>query len=281
MVLTCLKNMFEAKNITIQIGAKKILDDVSLELKSGEVVALIGANGAGKSSLLKTFCGDLKPKSGEILLENRPLKSWYYHELARKRAVLSQYSEMNFPFTAQEVALLGRNPHIRGNESKKDLAIVKDALELVEANHLANQSYPTLSGGEKQRVQLARVLAQIWEKPEKSARYLFLDEPTSSLDLSHQHLTLQTARKFAKNETAVLVVLHDLNLAAQYADKIMILRNGKKFAFDTPKNVLTSEVIREVFEIETYITHHAKIYEMPLIVPIGRVIESDKLRNNL
>lgn len=268
--------MFEAKNITVQYGSRKILDDVSLELKSGEVIALIGANGAGKSTLLKTFCGDIKPNVGQILLENRPLKCFHYHELARRRAVLSQNSELNFPFTAQEVALLGRNPHIRGSESQRDLAIVKEALELVEAKHLSDQIYLTLSGGEKQRVQMARVLSQIWEKPKDSARYLFLDEPTSSLDLSHQHLTLQTARKFAENETAVLVVLHDLNLAAQYADKILILNNGRKYAFDTPKNVLTSDIIREIFEIETYITHHARFYEMPLIVPIGRVSEIKK-----
>jgi iron complex transport system ATP-binding protein len=265
--------MFEAKNITVKIGARKILDDVSLALKPGEVVALVGANGAGKSTLLKAFCGDVKSQSGEVFLENRRLNDWHYHELARKRAVLSQYSEMNFPFTAREVALLGRNPHIRGTESKKDLAIVEAALESVEAAHLRNQSYPTLSGGEKQRVQLARILAQIWEKPETLARYLLLDEPTASLDLAHQHLTLETARRFAENDTAVLVVLHDLNLAAQYADKIMILHRGGKYAFDSPPKVLTSDMIREVFEIETYIARHAEIHEMPVIVPVGRTAQ--------
>ena len=268
--------MFEAKNICVQIGAKTILDDVSLELKAGETVALLGANGAGKSSLLKALCGDIKLKSGEINLEDRSLKDWNYHELARKRAVLSQHSNLIFPFTVQEVALLGRNPHIRGTESKKDLAIVNQALKLVEADHLAQQSFPTLSGGEQQRVHLARVLAQIWEKPENSARYLFLDEPTSSLDLAHQHLTLQTARQFADSETAVLMVLHDLNLAAQYADKIMILQNGKKVAFDTPKNVLNTQTIREVFGVEAYITRHATNYDMPLIVATGRFSEAKR-----
>ena len=269
--------MFEAKNVGFSIGTKIILDDVSLELKSGEIIALLGTNGAGKSTLLKTFCGDIKPNKGEIRLENRRLQDWHYHELARKRAVLSQKNDLNFPFTVQEVALLGRNPHIRGTESKRDFNIVCEALKLVEAGHLTNQSYPTLSGGEQQRVQLARVLAQIWEKPESSTRYLFLDEPTSSLDLAHQHLTLQTARSFAQDETAVLVVLHDLNLAAQYADKIMIMQNGRKIAFDTPINVLTSENIRNVFGVETYITRHAKNFELPLIVPTGIAKETKKV----
>ena len=160
--------MIEVKNVSIAVGAKKILDDVSVEIKAGEVVVLLGATGAGKSTLLKAMCGDVKLTGGEIYLENRRLSEWDYHELARKRAVLSQHSTLNFPFTAREVALLGRNPHIRGRESKKDLEIVREALQLVEAAHFANQSFPTLSGGEQQRVHLARVLAQIWERQNRA-----------------------------------------------------------------------------------------------------------------
>lgn len=257
--------MIEAKNVSVAVGAKKILNDVSVEIKAGEVVVLLGANGAGKSTLLKAMCGDVKLTSGEIYLENRCLSAWNYHELARKRAVLSQHSTLNFPFTAQEVALLGRNPHIRGRESKKDLEIVSEALQLVEAAHLADQSFPTLSGGEQQRVHLARVLAQIWER--QTERYLLLDEPVASLDLAHQHLTLQTARNFARENTAVLCVLHDLNLAAAYADKIMILQNGRVFACGKPWKVLKSEIIREVFGIDAIVTRHPK-FDIPLIVPI-------------
>ncbi len=262
--------MFEVKNISVRIGAKKILDDVSFTVSGGETVALVGPNGAGKSTLLKVMCGDVKSSSGEIRLENRRLKEWDYHELARKRAVLPQNSTFNFPFTAREVALLGRNPHLRGSESKRDMEIVEEALKLVEAEHLADQSFPTLSGGERQRIHLARVLAQIWERPKNTLRYLFLDEPTTSLDIAHQHLTLQTAREFAGKDTAVLIVLHDLNLAAQYADKILILQNGRKIAFDTPKNALDVITIREVFGIDAYITRHASGYDVPLIVPMGK-----------
>lgn len=256
--------MFEAKNIGVAVGAKKILDDVSIEINPGEMVALLGANGAGKSTLLKAMCGDLKLTTGEILLDNRPLRDWDYHELARKRAVLAQHTTLAFPFTAREVALLGRNPHIRGSESKRDLEIVGDALKSVEAEQLAGQSFPTLSGGEQQRVQLARVLAQIWEIPEDSARYLFLDEPTSSLDLSHQHLTLQLARRFARENTGVLVVLHDLNLAAGYADRICLMKGGKIYRNGTPSEILTVPNIKTVFDFDAAILDHAG---GPLVVP--------------
>lgn len=257
--------MFSAKNITVQIGAKRILDDVSLAVNPGEVVALLGANGAGKSTLLKAMCGDVKTKSGEINLENRALQNWHYHELARRRAVLSQHAEMNFPFTAREVALLGRNPHVSGSESKRDLEIVEKALETVEAAHLAAQSFPTLSGGERQRVHLARILAQIWEMPGKDqARYLLLDEPTASLDLAHQHLTLRAARKFSGENTGVLVVLHDLNLAAHYADRVCLMKNGKIFRDGTPMETLTAANVREVFDFDVSILEHDG---QPLVVP--------------
>ncbi len=262
--------MFEAKNISVEIGAKKILRNISLELKPGETVALLGANGAGKSTLLKTLCGDVKLNAGQILLENRRLSDWNHYELARKRAVLSQHSTLDFPFTVMEVALLGRNPHVRGRESKRDLGIAREALQAVEAAHLANQLFPTLSGGERQRVHLARILAQIWEQPnDDSPRYLLLDEPTASLDLAHQHLTLQTARKFARENTAVVCVLHDLNLAAQYADKVLVLRGGEIFASGSPREVLTSDTIRAAFDVETIVTEHPQL-DAPLVVPLGR-----------
>lgn len=256
--------MFEAKNISVNFGAKKILNGVSVEINTGEVVALLGANGAGKSTLLKTFCGDIKPSSGEICFGNCNINELEHYELARKRAVLSQHSTLNFPFTALEVALLGRNPHVIGSESKKDLEIVHEAMLAVEIEHLADRLFPTLSGGEQQRVHLARVLAQIWEKPKDSPRYLLLDEPTSSLDLAHQHLTLRIARKLSREDSGVLVVLHDLNLAAQYADQIYLLKDGKIYKHGNPFEILNAPNVKAVFDFDVTVIEHESV---PLIVP--------------
>ncbi len=267
----------KAENVKVEIGGKKLLEDVSFEAKAGEVIAVLGANGAGKSTLLKVLTGEIKPQKGEISFGNKNLNDWDFNELAKIRGVLPQSFALNFPFKVSEVTLLGRTPHIRFNESKRDYEIALAALETVEADEFADRFYPTLSGGERQRVQLARVLAQIWEKPLNGLRYLLLDEPTASLDLAHQHLTLQTARDFADKETVVISVLHDLNLAAQYADKILILQKGRKMAFDKPQNILTSSLIGEVFGIEVYITKHAKYIDVPLIVPIGKYKQKEKV----
>lgn len=262
-----------AENINVRIGKNNLLEDVSFEAKSGEVIAILGANGAGKSTLLKTLCGENKASNGEIYFDNINLKDWQIEKLSKLRGVLPQSFELNFPFTVEEVTLLGRTPHIKFSESNKDFEIVEKALKLVEAFDLKDRFYPTLSGGERQRVQLARVLTQIWETNNSKTRFLLLDEPTSSLDLAHQHLTLQTAREFADKNTTVITVLHDLNLAAQYADKILVLKDGKVFAFDEPKKVLKSDLIEKVFGIKVYITKHEKNYDIPLIVPIGKTTQ--------
>ena len=264
----------KAKNARVKIGKKVLLDDVSFEVKTGEIIAVLGANGAGKSTLLKTLCGELSLQRGEIFLGNKSLKEWKNEDLSKFRGVLPQSSDFDFPFKVNEVALLGRTPHIKFSETAKDYEITKLALEKVEALKFAERFYPTLSGGERQRVQLARVLTQIWEKQDGRQRYLLLDEPTASLDLAHQHLTLQTAREFADESAVVVVVLHDLNLAAQYADKILLLKNGKVVAFDKPTEVLRKDLIKEVFDIEVYITKHEAIPNTPLIVPIGKGSEN-------
>ncbi|MEZ5347115.1 MAG: heme ABC transporter ATP-binding protein [Pyrinomonadaceae bacterium] len=261
--------------LSVVRGGKHLLRNVSFEARSGEVIAVLGANGAGKSTMLKTLCGEIRSSEGEISFDGKGIDSWKIDELSKIRGVLPQSFSLNFPFRVREVTLLGRTPHVVFSESRRDHKIVADALKMVEAAVLAERSYPTLSGGERQRVQLARVLAQIWEKPLCGSRYLLLDEPTSSLDLAHQHLTLQTARKFARADTVVITVLHDLNLAAQYADRILVLRDGKRFAFGEPKEILTPETIKESFGIEVYVTDHARIDNVPLIVPVGRDLENE------
>ncbi len=264
------------KNISVIAAERKLVDSVSFEARSGEVLAVLGANGAGKSTLLKTLSGEIRRTGGVIEFDNKNIEKWKIDEISKVRGVLPQSFAINFPFRVREVTLLGRTPHVVFSESRRDHEIVLAALELVEAEELADRFYPTLSGGERQRVQLARVLVQIWDEPSVGSRYLLLDEPTSSLDLTHQHLTLQTARKFSKNDTVVITVLHDLNLAAQYADKILVLKGGKRFAFGRPKDILTPDIIKIAFGIEVYVTEHAKNWEIPLIVPIGKDFIEEK-----
>lgn len=261
--------MIRARNITVKVGAKRLLDDVSFEVASGEVVACIGANGAGKSTLLRALCGDARVACGEVSLNNRNLSSIAFGEQARLRAVLPQDSSLAFGFTALEVVLMGRTPHARGHaESKRDYDIANLALEATDAAHLTARIYPGLSGGERQRVQLARVLAQIWDAPTTGNRFLLLDEPTSSLDLAHQHHTLAVARRFARERTGVLVVLHDLNLAAQYADRILVLKNGRVLVQGTPAEVLTAGLIHEAFAIAACVMQHPHL-ACPLVVPLA------------
>ncbi len=260
-------HVVKAANLRVCAGDKILLDDVSLQLGRGEVLAIIGANGAGKSTLLKTLSGERKIEKGEIVINNRALDEWKHGELARVRGVLPQESNLNFPFTAFEVALLGRTPHCRGSETTRDYEIACAAMEATDTAYLANRSFPTLSGGERQRVHLARVLAQVWEEPKQDARLLLLDEPTSSLDLTHQHATLGIARRFARRGAGVIVVLHDLNLAAQYADRILLLKRGRVVARGTPQEVLQPAIINDAYGVRVLVMPHPRL-RCPLIVSL-------------
>ncbi len=248
--------MLTANNLTLSIGRKRIVDRVSLDLCPGEVVAVVGPNGAGKSTLLKLLTGDWKPSAGSVSVMGRPLESWSRQELARRRAVLLQSSHLSFAFSVSEVVLMGRIPHNHGTESARDYDIAEQALAYVGMSRFADRLYQTLSGGEQQRVHLARVLAQIWEPPAAGERYLLLDEPTSSLDLLYQQQVLNVARQFARAGTAVLVILHDLNLAAQYADRILMLKAGQARYVGVPQQVLTSHHIQEVYDTPVAVIAH-------------------------
>lgn len=273
--------MIEAREVTVRVGASVLLEGVTVEVRPGEVLAVVGPNGAGKSTLRKALCGDVELSGGEVWMCGRALSEWTAIERARVRAVMPQDSALNFPFTVLEVALMGRLPHLRGGERLRDYEIACAALEAAEAGHLAGRLYPTLSGGEKQRVQLARVLAQIWEPAERGrsgdkrsdrsegvgVRFLLLDEPTSNLDLAHQHDALAVARRLARDGAGVFVVLHDLNLAAQYADHILMLKGGRAVRLGRPREVLTREAIRELFGVEAVVTEHPSA-DCPLVVPV-------------
>ena len=240
--------MINADNITVRINDKNILKDVDFISSAGEMTFILGPNGAGKSTLLKCLSGILKPNAGQITLDGQALAELSLNNLAKKRAVLSQSNTVDFPFTAVEIVMMGRNPHSNGYHNEKDSEIVDEVLTTVDAYALKNRVFSTLSGGEQQRIQLARVLAQVWG--EKDA-HLLLDEPTTALDLKHQHQILQCLKTLAtEKQWTIIIVIHDLHLAKMYSDHIVFMQNGEVFKHISA-NAFHPENISAVFEIST------------------------------
>jgi iron complex transport system ATP-binding protein len=239
-----------AAGIEVVRGGKKLLDGVSAEIVPGRVTALLGPNGAGKSTLLHVLSGDTVPDAGEVTLDGRGIETFRARDLALRRAVLTQQSLLDFPFTAEQVVLLGRAPHFRGwSETARDIAAARFAMAEVDIAGRAAQLYPTLSGGERQRVHLARALTQLdGARAGGGGRYLLLDEPTSNLDVSHAHVTLDLARARARSGFGVLVVLHDFQLAGFYADEVVVLHGGRVAASGPVQAVLTPGLVEEVFQ---------------------------------
>ena len=252
----------DIQNASVRIDGKTLLDDVSLTVHPGEVVTVLGPNGAGKSTLMKGISGERPLTSGQVLMNGRG--DWPLQQQALMLGVLPQSSSLNFPFTVEEVVMLGRTPC--SSSRSENLEITVSALQRVDGFHLRDRQYTTLSGGERQRVHMARVLAQIWEPCPLGHRYLLLDEPTAALDPAHQQLTLKMARQQADRENmGVLVILHDLNLAARYSDRLVMLKDGAEAVQGKPGDVLTPEVIRKVFSVDVTVTGHPN-HNCPLVV---------------
>jgi iron complex transport system ATP-binding protein len=247
--------MISAKNITYAIGKRQILNNISFDAHAGELLVILGNNGAGKSTLLKAICNETK-HDGLVEFNQQNASSICSKELALKRAVLKQHTQVNLPFLVEEIVMMGRYPHFKNVETPYDYQAVQEAMQKVGVLHMAKQNYLTLSGGEQQRVQLARVLAQLQHKTDLGTRYLFLDEPVSSLDIAQQHNTLTLAKAFAKEGNVVVAVLHDLNLAAMYADKILMLKQGKVNVYGNVANALTDANITSTFDFPAYVTKH-------------------------
>lgn len=240
--------MLEVNTASVQIEGITLIDKIDISINSGEVVALVGPNGAGKSTLLRAIAGEQALTQGHISFHGKPTLNWDKKKCAQHLAVLPQSSVLNFPFTGREVVQLARTPHETG--LTLDNQIVDEVLEYLDATYLAERIYTRLSGGEQQRIQLARVLAQIWQPAEKE-RLLLLDEPSSSFDLAHQQLLVSAIRKLARSGIGILVVLHDLNMALNCADKIAVLCCGQLRAFGTPDDVLNEDLLKEVFGVHT------------------------------
>ncbi|GAA3669227.1 heme ABC transporter ATP-binding protein [Microbacterium marinilacus] len=239
----------EAEGVGVEIDGKRILHDVDLTVRSGEVVALIGPNGAGKSTLLAAIAGDQRMTAGTVRFAGMPLGEWNLRDLSRRRAVLLQEQRVSFPFTVEQVVEMGRAPWRRTEREDDDEAAVDDALRQTDIERFRPRHVPSLSGGERARAGLARVLAQ-------RTGILLLDEPTAALDLRHQEDVLRLARERAARGDAVAVVLHDLNLAGAYADRIALLSDGRVVATGAPGEVLTPERIEQVYRQRVEILTH-------------------------
>lgn len=233
------------KNVSIRLAGKLIVDNASIHVDMGKVVGLFGPNGSGKSTLLKSIYRTLKPESGEIMLDGRSLKNMSRQESSRLLAVVTQFTTLNFDFSVNEMVLMGRSPHksLLSKDTPEDFAIVRESLARVGMTEFAERKFSTLSGGEKQRVLLARALAQQTEM-------LVLDEPTNHLDIKYQLQTMEIIRGLNKG---VLLALHDLNLAFTYCDFVYLMKSGRVIAGGTPDEVITEPVIREVYEVESRI----------------------------
>ncbi|PWT90896.1 MAG: heme ABC transporter ATP-binding protein [Blastocatellia bacterium] len=245
--------MLTASNITFSVGNKSLISDISLSLAPAKLHLIIGPNGAGKSTLVKVLARLLRPQLGSVEYDGVNVGKTSELELAKCRAVLSQAIEVAFPLSVREVVMMGRYPHFGGRPGTTDEKIVDEVMQHFDVTEFSDRNYQTLSGGERQRVNFARVLSQLWydaSTSTSSGRYLFLDEPLTFLDIRHQIDFLKKIRTFTDSPSVVTVgVVHDLNLAARFADQIVLLNHGRIVANGAPSAVLTSERIQDVFEV--------------------------------
>lgn len=239
-----------ARGLRVTYGRSVVLDGVDLDVRGGEVVALVGPNGAGKSTLLAVLSGDPRPDAGHVLLDGVDLREQRLTDLARRRAVMLQEARVSFAFRALDVVAMGRHPWRGTSHEDQDDAVVARAMADADVTGLAARTFPTLSGGEKARVAFARVLAQ-------QGDVLLLDEPTAALDVRHQESVLARARTAARDGAAVVVVLHDLTLAAAYADRVVVLDAGRVRADGPPRDVLTAALLSDVYR------HPVEVVERP------------------
>ncbi len=254
--------MYQAKEIGFRVRDKIILQQVNLSFQPGEFTAVVGPNGAGKSTLLKALANETGFQ-GEININGKPVKSYSARSLSLVRAVLPQSSTVPFAFTVEQIVNLGRHAHQSTKIENK--RIVNEVMELTATRDFSQRSYMTLSGGEKQRVQMARVLAQVWEET-LYPRYILLDEPTSNMDIAQQQQMFSLAKMACTRNIGVLAIVHDLNQAVQFADKLYFLRDGKVTASGEAKDVFTKSNIEETFCCRVNV-YHDPCNNCPYIIP--------------
>lgn len=239
--------MIKAEGIGYKVGPKFLVKDVSVSFEPGKLHLIIGPNGAGKSTLLKLLCGQLHPHTGTVTFNDKPLAAYTISSLARIRSVLSQNLVLSFPLKVWEVVLMGRYAHFTGSPGQKDMDACGEAMKFFEVTEFSERDYTTLSGGEKQRVQFARILAQVWYAIPGQCRYVFLDEPLTFLDVHHQHELLQKLRQLLAGDMVIVGIIHDLNLASTYADHLTLIYNSAVLSDGVPEYVLRPELIQTAY----------------------------------
>lgn len=258
-------------NISLVKSDKRLLDNVDLRINAGEVTILIGPNGAGKSSLLKVCAGDAVVTQGQVLINEHPIAQYSASELATKRAVMTQSYEMGFSFTVEEMVAMGCSIHEQDLSRQEQLQIITAVMKFMGIEALAERDFMTLSGGEQQRTQLARILAQLWHPYEQSEpRYLLLDEPTSSLDIYHQYHVLSLAKELSKRNIGVLAVVHDLSLAASFADTLVMLSHGGIVACGSPEAVLDADKLAGVYNIQAQYFRQSPVMQPTVLLKVGQ-----------
>ncbi|HHU31190.1 MAG: heme ABC transporter ATP-binding protein [Zhaonellaceae bacterium] len=271
-----MKDSISVEKLSYYYGPKQILRDISLKITEGSFITFLGPNGSGKTTLLKNICALLTPQKGCVFLNDIALPKIKPQELAKTMAVVPQNTQVNFPFTVLDTVLMGRMPHQKRfqGDSPQDMAIAEWALKLTNTWHLKDRLITELSGGERQRVIVAQALAQ-------QPRIILLDEPTAHLDLQHQLELLELLQKLNKtNGLTVIAILHDLNLAAQYSSYIVLLHQGKIYAAGSPRDVLTPEIIKEVYGIEVSITQ-SNLDQRFHVIPLAKARSKPKEMKNL
>jgi iron complex transport system ATP-binding protein len=259
---------YRATDVDVRIGGATLLDGVSIEIRPGEIVAVAGPNGAGKTTLLGVLAGDRAPSAGSATLGGRAISDWPRGDLAQRRAVMGTDRAAAFAFSAREVAMMGRMPLHGGDPDETDRSVIDELLEAVDCADLADRVYATLSTGERQRISLARAVAQVTDGVPSSGgadRYLLLDEPTSSLDPAHQHTAMRLIRRSADAGRGVLAIVHDLNLAAAYADRVVLMHKARVVEAGTPAEVLRADLLESVFDIPMLVIPHPQLAH-PLVI---------------
>ncbi|HSU28737.1 MAG TPA: heme ABC transporter ATP-binding protein [Chitinophagaceae bacterium] len=247
--------MLRAENISFRVDRKTLLHASSLSFEEGKFHVIMGANGAGKSTLMKLLAGSQPCSTGTVFLNEKSLGQYNREELARERAVLSQHYNISFPISAHDIVMMGRYPFFNNKPRETDRSICEHAIRLVKMEAFAERDFNTLSGGESQKIQMCRVLAQIWDANAENPKLLFLDEPVSHLDIKYQHQLLRVAKESCEKHVTVIAILHDINLALHYADRILFMKEGQlKYETHQPAQV-SPEIIKDIFDVNARILH--------------------------